>query len=254
MLICLAALENYKELLAECEDGYIKYGLISYYYLKNQETLDKILEKVNFLLIYSGAHSFQHGKKVDFDDYTKKYAEFIKNNTDNPQILGFFEMDVDNVLGYEKVLELREILEKVSDKIIPVWHNNRGIDEYIKMCKKYTGKRISITGFVNNDIKDGQYNLFINTAHKYGCKIHVLGLTRYDLIKNLNLGKYDSVDSSTLKQAGIYGTLQLPKKDLSRKLIYSLQGLKLNKEFDFINFNTARKIQKLYEKVDNSIY
>ena len=122
------------------------------------------------------------------------------------------------------------------------------------MCKKYTGKRISITGFVNNDIKDGQYNLFINTAHKYGCKIHVLGLTRYDLIKNLNLGKYDSVDSSTWKQAGIYGTLQLPKKDLSRKLIYSLQGLKLNKEFDFINFNTARKIQKLYEKVDNSIY
>lgn len=213
MRICLASLENYDTLLNNCEDKYIKYGLVSYYYLKNQETLDKILKKVDYLLIDSGAHSFQHGKKVSFYDYTYKYAEFIKKNTDNPQIMGFFEMDIDNVIGYKKVLELRSILEKVSDKIIPVWHNNRGVNDFIEMCKKYSGKRISITGFSNGDIKDNQYNLFINTAHKYNCKIHILGLTRYELIKSLNLGKEDSADSSTWKQCGIYGTIQLPKED-----------------------------------------
>lgn len=254
VLVCLAALENYKELLVECDDGYLKYGLISYYYLKNQETLDLILKKVNFLLIDSGAHSFQHGKKVNFDKYTQEYADFIRENTHNEQILGFFEMDVDNVIGYEKVLELRRILEQVSDKIIPVWHNNRGIDDFVEMCKKYSRKRIAITGFVNNDIRDGQYNLFINTAHKYGCKIHILGLTRYELLKTLNLGKEDSVDSSTWKQAGIYGTVQLPRKDLTRTLLYSLQGLKAAKEVDFINFNTAREIQERYDEIDNSVY
>ena len=42
-------------------------------------------------------------------------------------------MDVDNIIGYEKVLELRKILLEATDKIIPVWHKNRGIDEFKKM-------------------------------------------------------------------------------------------------------------------------
>ena len=85
-------------------------------------------------------------------------------------------------------MEYRKILESVSDKIIPVWHNNRGVEDFIEMCKKYKGKKIAITGFANNDIKDSQYSLFINTAHKYGCKIHILGL--YHLTNNRNTDGY----------------------------------------------------------------
>lgn len=254
MLICLAALENYKELMNECEDGFLKYGLISYYYLKNQETLEKLLKKVDYLLIDSGGHSFRHGKKINMDEFTNKYVEFVKNNTNNPQILGFFEMDIDNVVGYEKVIEYRKKLESVSDKIIPVWHRERGITNYIEMCKEYSGKRIALPGFANCEIEDGQFNLFINTAHKYNCNVHILGMTRFALIKTLNLKKYDSVDSSTWKQAGVYGTIQLPKEDLTRHLMYSLQGLKNPKEVDFINFSSAKEIQKKYENIDNSVY
>lgn len=255
MRICLAATEMSENLLKLRPDNDLNYGLASYYYLRDDKHLNLILSKIKeSLLIDSGAHSFQHGKKVDFIKYTKEYAEFIKRNTNNPKIEGFFEMDIDNVVGYEKVLEYRKILENVSDKIIPVWHNNRGIDDFVDMCKKYTGKKIAITGFANNDIKDSQYNLFINTAHKYGCKIHILGLTRYELIKDLNLGLDDSVDSSSWRQTAIFGGVNLP---LNNKTIYklsALEGMKI--KFDkylILNYFTAKIIQEMYEKEDYSI-
>lgn len=256
MIICLAALENaHHYFLNDIPDGHLDYGLVSFYYLSNEEHFEKILAKINKkIFIDSGAHSFQHGTKVDFDEYTKKYAEFIKKYTDNPKVEGFFEMDVDNVIGYEKVKELRSVLEAVSDKIIPVWHNNRGVDDFIEMCEKYSGRRIAITGFANNDIKDGQYNLFINEAHKHNCKIHVLGLTRFELIKTLNLGKYDSVDSSSWKQTGIFGGINLPTKDKNVYRVKSLEGLKAPcGDFITANYITARKLQLDYEDIDQAI-
>ena len=62
-------------------------------------------------------------------------------------------------------------------------------------------------------IYDHQYNLFINTAHYYGCNIHILGMTRFGLINQLNLGKDDSFDSSSWKQGGIFGKLTAPSYD-----------------------------------------
>ena len=128
-------------------------------------------------MIDSGAHSFQKGKKVDWIKYTYEYADFIKK-FDTPNVVGYFEMDVDNIIGYDKVLELRKILESVSDKIIPVWHKNRGIEEFKKMCQEYAGKIIAITGFKNEDIKDEQYLMFLKYAKKFNCKVHCLGMTR----------------------------------------------------------------------------
>ena len=148
MKVYLAATEMSEKLLNLRPDDDLSFGLASYYYLRDDSQLQLILSKIKeSLLIDSGAHSFQHGKKVDFLEYTKKYADFIKKHTNNNKIEGFFEMDIDNVVGYEKVLEYRKILESVSDKIIPVWHNNRGVDDFIEMCKKYKGKKIAITGF-----------------------------------------------------------------------------------------------------------
>ena len=57
--------------------------------------------------------------------------------------------------------QLRKILQSVSNKIIPVWHKNRGIDEYEKMCSEFAGKVIAISGFKNEDITDNQYLMFL---------------------------------------------------------------------------------------------
>ena len=134
MKVFLSALEASPEFyyINSKIDNY-KYNLMSFYYIKKEEVFKEIIKKSELILIDSGAHSFQKGKKVDWVEYTKKYANWIKENDCN-KILGYFEMDVDNVIGYENVLELRKILESVTDKIIPVWHKNRGIEDFKKMC------------------------------------------------------------------------------------------------------------------------
>jgi hypothetical protein len=211
-----------------------KYILCSYYYLK-QDIFNKILNKTELMIIDSGAHSFQKGKKVNWEQYTKEYAEFIKQN-DNDKIVGYFEMDVDNIIGYDKVLELRKILEEASDKIIPVWHKNRGIEDYKKMCQDYAGKIIAITGFKNEDIKDEQYLMFLKYAKKYNCKVHCLGMTRKKVLDKV---PFDYVDSSSWKQQAIYG--RIGNKKVSKEFSKTSRSLVMTK-----SFKEAMKMQDYY--------
>ena len=211
-----------------------KYILCSYYYLK-QDIFNKILNKTELMIIDSGAHSFQKGKKVNWEQYTKEYAEFIKQN-DNDKIVGYFEMDIDNIIGYDKVLELRKILEEVSNKIIPVWHKNRGIEDYKKMCQDYAGKIIAITGFKNEDIKDEQYLMFLKYAKKYNCKVHCLGMTRKKVLDKV---PFDYVDSSSWKQQAIYG--RIGNKKVSKEFSKTSRSLVMTK-----SFKEAMKMQDYY--------
>lgn len=236
MKVFLSGLENggNNELILERK---MLYNLMSFYYILSQKDVATIIrDNSELVMIDSGAHSFQKGKKVDWDKYTEKYAEFIKE-FDRPNVVGYFEMDVDNIIGYAKVLELRKKLESVSDKIIPVWHKNRGISEFKKMCQDYAGKIVAITGFKNEDIKDGQYLMFMKYARSCGCQVHCLGMTRK---KVLDMVPFDFVDSSSWKQSAIYGNIGGRKiaKDFSksnyREVFYAayLQGMKLQKHYE----------------------
>lgn len=189
----------------------MKYNLMSYYYLRSEKQLEKaqwIRDHSEEILIDSGAHSFQKGKKVDWIKYTYDYANFIKN-FDRQNVIGYFEMDVDVVIGYENVKKLRKILMSVSDKIIPVWHRNRGIAEYLNMCQEFSGKIIAITGFKNEDISDDQYMMFLKKAKEYNCKVHCLGMTRTRVLDKV---PFDYVDSSSWKQPVIYASAKINGK------------------------------------------
>lgn len=221
-------------------DEGLKYNwnLLSYYYIKTDSdymSAVRCRDNSKEILIDSGAHSFQKGKQVDWEEYTKRYAEFIKKY-DKENVIGYFEMDVDNIIGYDKVLELRKILENVSDKIIPVWHKNRGIEDYQKMCKDYANKIIAITGFKNEDIKDEQYLMFLKYAKKYNCKVHCLGMTRKKVLDKV---PFDYVDSSSWCQQSIFGRVgknkvskEQSKTDLKRVFLENYkQGMKMQKHY-----------------------
>lgn len=213
------------------------YNLMSYYYIRarKDDMVEKIRDNSELVIIDSGAHSFQKGKQVNWIEYTKEYAEFIKR-FDEPNVVGYFEMDVDNIIGYDKVLELRKILESVSDKIIPVWHKNRGLDEFKKMCKDYAGKVVAVTGFKNEDIKDEQYLMFLKYAHKYNCKVHCLGMTRKKVLDKV---PFDYVDSSSWAQNSIYG--RIGKRKVTREMS------KTNRERIFAeNYLLGMKMQEHY--------
>ena len=222
------------------------YNLMSYFYIKNKKELAELIRNNSKeILIDSGAHSFQKGKKVDWVEYTKQYAKFIKE-FDKPNVIGYFEMDVDNIIGYDKVLELRKILESVSNKIIPVWHKNRGIEEFKKMCQDYSGKVIAITGFKNEDIKDEQYLMFLKYAKRYNCKVHCLGMTRKKVLDKV---PFDYVDSSSWKQSGIFGRIDgkgKVTKEFSKKKreIVFMENYKLGIKMQEHYYQKWRKVCK----------
>lgn len=240
MKIFLSAIEGQnnapKEIIKKY--GKMKYNLMSFFAIRGRNINNAIYIRDNSeeILIDSGAHSFQKGKKVDWDEYTQEYAKFIQK-FDRPNVVGYFEMDVDNIIGYNKVLQLRKVLEKISNKIIPVWHKNRGIDEYKKMCQDYAGKVVAITGFKNEDIKDEQYLIFLKYAKKYNCKVHCLGMTRKKILDKV---PFDYVDSSSWLQNSVYGVI-INKGKVSKE--YS----KYNREKVILsNYIEGMKMQEHY--------
>ena len=232
-----APLEALDEIMKERK---LYYNLMSYYYIqnKNYERAIKIRDNSELIIIDSGAHSFQFGKKVDWIEYTKQYAEFIKK-FDKSNVVGYFEMDIENIIGYDEVLKLRKILEEVSNKIIPVWHPDRGINNFFEMCKEYSGKVIAIGGFRGTDIKDNQFIMFLKYAKKYNCKVHCLGMTR---TKVLNKVPFDYVDSSTWLQQVNYGNVYFGKGKFPKA-----KGKEKMKQYKF-NYLQGMKMQEHYYK------
>ena len=174
----------------------MKWNLMSYHYLQlnsRRPAADLIRDNSELVLIDSGAHSFQKGVKADWENYTQNYSRFIRD-FDRKNVIGYFEMDIDSIVGYKRVLEFRKILQRVSDKIVPVWHKVRGIEEYEKMCEEFAGKIIAISGFRNEDVDDEQYLMFLKKAKRYGCKVHCLGMARTQILDKV---PFDYTDSAS---------------------------------------------------------
>ncbi len=174
--------------------------LESFYYV--DEDTERLLPYFGDFLLDSGAFTFMQNSKghVEWDTYIKRYADFINKNN----IEKFFELDIDSIVGYEKVLEYRQELEDLTGKrCIPVWHKSRGIKEFLRMCDEYD--YVAIGGIVAKEISSDQYKAFpsmIMEAHKRGCKIHGLGFTNLEWLPRCH---FDSVDSTAWTTGNRFG-------------------------------------------------
>lgn len=219
------------------------YNLMSYYYIpKNPKRAQGIIAQSERIMIDSGAHTFQKGKtKLNWEEYTESYARFIREN-DCDKIVGYFEMDVDKVIGLERVIKLRRRLEQETDKVIPVWHKGRGIENFYRMCEEYSGRVVAITGFKNEDIKDDQYAQFLKIAWQHNCRVHCLGMTRKDILKKV---PFDYVDSSSWTQGVLYGRLgsrKLKNEDTAEK-----RAVMRQRQWEAA-YKEAMKMQEYYER------
>lgn len=136
-------LEQDLEILTETKPLFV---LGSFFYLKKckKDYLDRYMNYVKTqcrdFILDSGAFTFITGNKnaksyiIDnIDDYIEEYVNFIKKW----EIKNYIELDLDSILGYEKVKEIRKKLEeKVGHKSIPVFHNlyrtKNDLDEILK--------------------------------------------------------------------------------------------------------------------------
>jgi len=155
-------------------------------------------------LLDSGAFTYRQKNNAlsleAFDAYVDAYIEFINRYN----VKHFFEMDIDNIVGLEKVEEYRRRIEKRTGRqSIPVWHSNRGWAYFERMCAEYS--YVSIGGIAKNP--NGKklekiFPYFIEHAHKTGTEMHGLGYTD---IKNLKKYPFDSVDSTSWASGSRYG-------------------------------------------------
>lgn len=233
--------------LNDIEHGELFVGtniLQSFYYCDSFTETTIIPYCQNFLLD-SGAFTFMSSAKkaVDWDDYLQRYIDFINRNN----IKRFFELDIDSVVGYDRVKELRRKLEAGTGKpCIPVWHKSRGKEEYIQMCKEYG--YVAIGGIVSKEIPQAEHKYFpwfINKAHEYGAIIHGLG---YTSINGLTKYHFDSVDSTSWTSGNRFG------------MVYTFDGKTINQHkkpegvriddhygLSLHNFNEWVKFQKYAE-------
>lgn len=110
----------------------------------------------------------------------------------------FFELDLDCVIGYDMVKQVREYLEyRTNKKCIPVWHKDRGIEEFHKMCKDYD--YVAIGGIASKEIKKSEHHILYelcDIAHSYGCKVHGLGYMSLEVLNNRSC-PFDTVDGTS---------------------------------------------------------
>ena len=181
------------------------YILESFFYA-DAET-ERLIHFMGDFLLDSGAFTFMQNAKthVDWDDYLRRYAAFINRN----KVEKFFELDIDSVVGYDQVLKYREKLEALTGRqAIPVWHTNRGKDEFVRAAKEYP--YVAIGGLVGTGKSEyarkywKYFPWFIKTAHDNGAKIHALGFTSLDGIKQFH---FDSVDSTAWTTGNRFGYL-----------------------------------------------
>lgn len=219
------------------------YVLESFFYVEPWQI--KEMHKWKGFLLDSGAFTFMvNGKgETHFDEYVEKYVHFINKNN----IERFLELDIDSVVGYDKVKKYRAYIEKNTGKqCIPVWHKSRGIEEYKKTVSEY--KYVAIGGIVTKEITRKQWIHFptlINIAHKSGAMVHGLGFTSTRELKKYH---FDSVDSTNWLSASRFGTIQCFKGGLM-KTVKTPDGkvVKHYKVLDDFVFGEWVKYQKYAE-------
>lgn len=183
------------------------YILESFFYA--DKDTERLIPYFGDFLLDSGAYTFfTSGKNkhqtFDWDDYLRRYADFINRNN----VEKFFELDIDQIIGYDRVLKLREKLEALTGRrCIPVWHSNRGKEEFLRMCREYD--YVAIGGLVGAG-KTSEYarkyqkffTWFIDKAHENGAKIHGLGFTQIPALRQYH---FDSVDSTSWTTGNRFG-------------------------------------------------
>lgn len=168
--------------------------LSAYPYIRKDEGLSNSIPLMRNFILDSGVFTMiNSGKRFDLEKYVEEYAEFIKLH----KIKQYVELDVDQIIGVEETRQLRNRLEHlVGWPSIPVWHTIRGKESFIKDCTDYN--YIALGFFLTEGLKENvtqKYaKAFVNKAHELGCRIHGLGFTKVEYLKDI---PFDSVDSSS---------------------------------------------------------
>jgi hypothetical protein len=223
------------------------YGLFSYHYTKNAPKFIAYHSQFKDFILDSGIFTYLNGKdtkNVDWEKYIYDYGNFVKLHN----IKNYVEVDIDQIVGLKEVERLRAKLEKqVGWQSMPVWHINRGYENWLQTCTDYN--YVCFGAFITDNLKEDKYPFirkFIYDADKLDCRVHGLGMTTYKWLKQL---PFYSVDSSTWIAGARFGYIQYFKD--GEILNRNKQEYQKTKEGDDFIRHNAKEWVKYAHYVEN---
>jgi len=134
-------------------------------------------------------------KSIDLNEYVSRYCYYI-NEFD---IKNFFELDLDIFLSLDEIENIRrKIYLETHKKPIIVFHDERGHDYWINMCKE--NEFVAIGGIASakayTQADYDRFEVLCDEAHTYGTLVHGLGFTPLTIL-NSHTMFFDTVDSTS---------------------------------------------------------
>ena len=177
--------------------------LSSYFYVRNKVPGDKDFypnDCYDFMLD-SGGFSFiannKTGAGINWKEYIRHYANFINRWN----IKKFIELDIDNLVGYERVKDYRKMLEDLTGKpAIPVFHPTRTYDDFAVDCAEHRFVALGMYEKLNTEVS----KKLIEIAHENNSRVHRLGITNINEMIKRDI-VFDSCDSITWLSANRFG-------------------------------------------------
>lgn len=245
MRLFLAGENGKYRIIKEVADMNLRpYILESFYEVRNDKKAVDMLPYYGDYLLDSGAYTFMNsGGHEDWEAYIERYADFVVKNN----IQKFFELDIDSIVGYDKVKEFRYRLERLTNRAcIPVWHKSRGLEDFFRVSEEYS--YIGIGDIAIGHIKVDDYKYFpylIREAHRRGCKVHGLGITGMTAIRRYH---FDTVDSTAWTTGNRFGGVYIFDGRTMKKIM-PVKGQRMAnpRELAIHNFLEWVKFQKYAE-------
>lgn len=230
------------EEIAPLEELYI---LCSYEYRVALKQCD--ISRCKDFIADSGAFTAMNAGKTIDEEYVDKYISFINDNN----IDHFIEMDLDEVAGYDRTIELRKKIEReTGKKVIPCWHLERGADGWKQMCDEYDYVAISLSRLTNTSKwlmknKFKPLDFFLYEAKKRNCRVHALGCNDLNLLTKYH---FYSADASTYSFGSRFGTVFVFKNgkliNINKDRTKKIDPVKANKQ----NIKTMIEVMKYAEQ------
>lgn len=220
-----------------CVRAGLRHCLLSYLqFYKHDTSIVKARKRKNpemQFMVDSGAFTFitewqkfMSWTRSDFEKYLQGYIEWLKRNQEYVTIA--VEYDIDHTLnmalggnanstiggsivqGWQEKM-FRPLVENGMD-IIFVWHENRGIDGWEDMCRRYA--HVGMPGHFSSTPE--VMNRHVSVARRYLTKIHGFAATKQLDFRDV---PWFTVDSITWKTGEMYGTL-IVWDERQQKLIF----------------------------------
>lgn len=194
--------------------------LLSYYYIRRRgkDEIEARLKKNRGMkiLIDSGAFTFFNDPKYStksvewWEKYVENYVDFVRTHREH--IFACVELDIDSLVGKEKVDEWREkyfhTLEKEGINVIYLYHLDKSLEDFDVLCKKhpYVGfSYIELKSTLKDQTEvDFVINNLFNIAKKNKSAIHGFAVTGNKMLLNY---PFFSADSTSYLSGAQFGTV-----------------------------------------------